>query len=239
VPDPILYLPVVTTVFSLAFAAILLRRHHEKRRGTHLLWWAFGILIYGLGTFTEGFTSLFGWHETVFRAWYISGALLGGAPLAQGTVYLLLGRKTAKRLTVGLVTFFVVAASFVLAAPVNAALAAPHLLSGKVFAWRWVRLFSPFINTYALIFLVGGATLSAWRFSKRRETYHRFVGNVFIAVGALLPGIGGAFTRFGHTEVLYVTELVGLCLIYVGYRFNVGTPVVAPAAAAAAERPAA
>jgi hypothetical protein len=236
--DPILYLPIVTTVFSLAFAAILLRRHHEKGKGTHLLWWAFGILIYGLGTFTEAFTSLFGWHEVVFRAWYISGALLGGAPLAQGTVYLLLRRKTANRLTVVLVTFFLVAASFVLAAPVNAALAQPHLLSGKVFAWPWVRLFSPFINTYALIFLVGGAALSAWRFSKRRDTYHRFVGNVFIAVGALLPGIGGASSRFGHTEVLYVTELIGLCLIYVGYRFNVSTPA-ASAAVAATERPAA
>jgi hypothetical protein len=137
------------------------------------------------------------------------------------------------------VTFFLVAASFVLAAPVNAALAQPHLLSGKVFAWPWVRLFSPFINTYALIFLVGGAALSAFRFSKRRDTYHRFVGNVFIAVGALLPGIGGASSRLGHTEVLYVTELIGLCLIYVGYRFNVSTPAATSATAAVAQRPAA
>ena len=37
-------------------------------------------------------------------------------------------------------------------------------------------------------------------------------------MGALLPGIGGTFTRFGHVEVLYVTELIGIVLIYVGYR---------------------
>lgn len=30
---------------------------------------------------------------------------------------------------------------------------------------------------------------------------------------------GGAFTRFGHTEVLYVTELIGLALIYIGFRY--------------------
>ena len=41
-----------------------------------------------------------------------------------------------------------------------------------------------------------------------------------IAVGALLPGIGGSFTRFGHTEVLYVTEFIGLGWIYYGYRLN-------------------
>ena len=30
------------------------------------------------------------------------------------------------------------------------------------------------------------------------------------------------FTRFGHVEVLYVTEFVGLCLIAAGYRLSVG-----------------
>jgi hypothetical protein len=233
------YLPIITTVFSLVFAGALLRRYRERGRGTHLLWWAFGILIYGVGTFTESFTSVFGWNEAIFRAWYISGALLGGAPLAQGTVYLLLRRRTANRLTAVLVSVFLVAAACVLAAPINAELVQVHRLSGKVLAWSWVRLFSPFINTYALIFLVGGAALSAWRYSKRRETHHRFVGNVLIAVGALLPGIGGAFTRFGYTEVLYVTELIGLSLIFVGYRFNIRTPMVPVVAAAVDERPAA
>ena len=36
------------------------------------------------------------------------------------------------------------------------------------------------------------------------------VGERLIAVGAILPGIGGTATRMGHTEVLYVTELIGL-----------------------------
>ncbi len=48
-------------------------------------------------------------------------------------------------------------------------------------------------------------------------------GNVYIAVGALLPGIGGTFTRFGYTEVLYVTELIGLVCIFIGYYYNVRT----------------
>ncbi|MFI5143395.1 MAG: hypothetical protein ACHQQS_16495 [Thermoanaerobaculales bacterium] len=233
--NPVLYLPVVTTVVSLAFCAALLRRYVLRGRRPHLLVWAIGVLVYGVGTFTEAFTSLFGWHEAIFRAWYISGALLGGAPLAQGTVYLLLRRKTAHVLTACLVTVVLVASACVLASPVNVSLAEAHRLSGKVLAWSWVRAFSPFVNTYALIFLVGGAVLSAVRYSRQRETHHRFVGNVFIAVGALLPGIGGAATRFGYVEVLYVTELIGLCLIYVGYRFNVGGPMPAPRVEAVAQ----
>jgi hypothetical protein len=56
------------------------------------------------------------------------------------------------------------------------------------------------------------------RYARVTGARHRFVGNLAIAVGALLPGIGGSATRFGHTEVLYVTELIGLVLIWIGYR---------------------
>jgi hypothetical protein len=220
VKETIFYIPVATTFIALIFSWIVFQRYRQ-RRGAHILWWAAGIFIYGLGTFTEGFVTLFGWSEAAFRAWYISGALLGGAPLAQGTVYLLLRRTTANRLTMILIPFILVAAIFVLLTPLDYARVEPHRLSGKIILWRWVRFFSPFINTYAFIFLVGGAALSAYRYKKSRQTYHRFIGNVFIAIGAVLPGIGGTFTRFGYTEVLYVTELIGIVLIYVGYRYNV------------------
>ncbi len=114
-----------------------------------------------------------------------------------------------------------IAAIFVLVTPLDYSLVEPHRPSGRVISWAWVRAFSPFINIYALVFLVGGAIVSAYRFKKNQLTYHRFVGNVYIAVGALLPGIGGSFTRFGYTEVLYVTELIGLVLIYAGFRHSV------------------
>lgn len=220
-PSFVSYIPIITTVVALLFAPRVYRRWKERRSGPHLLWWAAGILIYGVGTFTEAFTTLFGWNEWVFRSWYISGALLGGAPLAQGTVYLLLKRRTANVLAVLLVSFVVVASVGVLMTPIDLALVESHRLTGSVMEWQQVRLFSPFINTYAFIFLVGGAVLSAWRFRKHSALKHRFIGNVYIAVGALLPGIGGMATRMGHTEVLYVMELIGLLLIWTGYRYNI------------------
>ena len=91
----------------------------------------------------------------------------------------------------------------------------------SVLSWQWTRAFSPFLNLYAVIFLVGGAILSAIRYRRNSKTYYRFIGNVFIATGAILPGIGGTFTRFGYTEVLYITEVIGLTLIYLGYYYNI------------------
>jgi hypothetical protein len=221
VKHPVLYIPIVTTVLSLVFSIILFQRYRDKGKGTHLLWWAFGVFMYGVGTFTEGFITLFGWNEPIFRLWYIAGALLGGMPLAQGTVYLLLKRQTAHRLTMIIVPFITIAAICVLLTPINYAMVESHRPTGKVVQWQWVRAFSPFINTYAMIFLVGGAFLSAYRFRKSALTHDRFIGNIYIAVGALLPGIGGTFTRFGYTEVLYVMEIIGLALMYVGFRYNI------------------
>jgi hypothetical protein len=227
------WIPFATTIVAIVFATIVLRRYTARKTGPHLAWWGFGLLLYGIGTATEASTTLFGWHEPVFRAWYITGALCGGAPLAQGTVYLLMRRRIADVLAIALVTAIVVGSVLVILSPIDYSLVEPHRLSGRVLEWRWVRMVSPFINTYAAVFLIGGAIVSASRYRSRPDMRHRYIGNVLIAIGAILPGIGGTFTRLGHVEVLYVTEFIGLLLIYAGYRQNVGTSVASPVIATA------
>ncbi len=212
------YIPIATTCVAIGFALTVFARY-RARGGMHLLWWGIGMVTYAAGTFTESWTTLFGWNEPIFRLWYITGALLGGAPLAQGTAYLLWSRKTADRLTVILITVIIVASVAVLLAPINFGLVELHRLSGKVFATQWVRAFSPFINTYAASVLVGGACWSAYRYWQNQGSgaARRVLANTLIAFGGILPGIGGSFTRFGHVEVLYVTELLGLTMIFAGY----------------------
>jgi len=228
-PAPVHYIPVITTLLCVPFSLEIFRRYRAHPERLHLLWWAIGVVTYGVGTTTEALTTLVGWHEPVFRAWYISGALLGGAPLAQGTVYLLLSKRTAHTLTTILIAFVALASVTVLLSPINYQMVEPYRLTGRVLAWSWVRLFSPFVNLYAVIFLIGGAVLSALRYSVNPATRHRMWANVLIAVGAILPGIGGSATRMGYTEVLYVTELLGLVLIWSGYRISVmPTPVPQP-----------
>lgn len=220
------YLPVVSTLVAASFATVLWRHARRKPQARYLLWWAIGIALYGVGTLTEGLTTIFGWHEPLFRAWYISGALLGAAPLAQGTVYLLLSRKVADRLAVAMTTYIAIASSFVVATPIVGDLVETHRLSGEVMQWQWVRLFSPLVNLYAVVFLIGGAIWSAWRYRRRGDSSSRVLGNVLIAVGAILPGVGGSFARAGVVEVLYVTELIGLALIWAGYRAIAGDSVL-------------
>jgi hypothetical protein len=225
----VLYLPIISTFCATFFAVVLFSRFAQKGAGPHLFWWGVGMVTYGMGTFTEAYTSLVGWNETVFRFWYVAGAFLGGYPLAQGSAYLHLGRKAANRWAYFWVTVIALASIAVFMAPIDPTVAEAHRLSGSVIQWKAVRLVSPFINTWALVFLVGGAVVSARKFQKDARLKGRFVGNVLIAVGGLLPGIGGSLTRMGYVEGLYITELMGLILIYLGYRSCLAAPGVVAA----------
>ena len=218
-PLAVHYLPIATTVLAAIFAPILLRRYARKPQSLHLLWWGLGIVAYGLGTAIESSVTLLGNSVVQTKAWYIAGALLGGYPLAQGTVYLLLARRTADRLTWITLPFIAFVSLLVILSPVVPGALEPYRPSGAIFAWSWLRLFTPFINVYAVIFLVGGAILSAVRFFKSRGAGHghRAVGNVLIAIGGILPGIGGTMAKAGMVEALYVGEFVGLLFIWSGF----------------------
>lgn len=175
------------------------------------------MLCYISGTISESVNTLAGFSVANFKIWYITGALLGGAPLAQGTVYLLFKRRTAHILTMILCTVIISASVFVILSPVHTDEITGRL-TGKLLEWKFVRYMTPFINLYAFIFLVGGAIYSAAKYAKNAQFKKRFSGNLLIAIGGLLPGIGGSFTKFGYVEVLYITEFIGLLFIYFGYR---------------------
>ena len=69
------------------------------------------------------------------KAWYIAGAILGGYPLAQGSLYLSWPRPLANRLTAASLTLVVVATLLVILSPVNLELLDPVRPSGAVLAW--------------------------------------------------------------------------------------------------------
>src|SRR6187200_3082541 len=211
------YIPIITTLFGIYFFVVLYYHWKKNKTSTHVLWWMIGVFTYIAGTITESINVLAGFFIENFKLWYITGALLGGAPLAQGTVYLLCKRKTANTLTIILVTVIISASILVILSPINSELITGRL-SGKLLGWKFIRLITPFINLYAFIFLVGGAIYSGAKYSKNPQYKKRFTGNLLIAIRGLLPGIGGSFTKFGYVEVLFVTELIGLVFIYLGYK---------------------
>ena len=211
------YLPIATTLVAIVFCLTLIQRYRAKGEGLHLLWWAAGVATYGIGTGLESVITLAGNSAWLNKWWYVMGALLGAYPLAQGTVYLLLRRQTANLLSMITLPMVFAMVVLVVLSPVDLDLMDSLRPSGRVLGWSWLRWLTPLINCYAALFLVGGAVLSSWRFAKKRATRQLAAGNGFIAIGAIMPGFGGMAAKMGYIELLYITELVGLIVIWVGY----------------------
>ena len=213
--------PFISAIISFVFAFIIFKRYAERRK-PHLLLWGLGMVFYGIGGFCEAYFGAFGWNALIFRMWYLFGAILVAAWLGQGTVYLLVKRRYANILMVILGTASAYAAIRIFGAELDPSLLTTSVhtgseLSGHAIVTSGIRTLTPFFNIYGVVTLVGGAVYSAWIFYRKRVLLHRTIGNILIAVGALAPAFGGAFSRFGIPGALYIGELIGATLIFLGF----------------------
>ena len=81
-------LPFASSVLSFVFAAMVLDQWWQRRHAFQLVW-GIGLLFYGVAAGTEFVGGAFGWHEGLYRAWYLIGAFFVAAYLGMGTIYLL------------------------------------------------------------------------------------------------------------------------------------------------------
>lgn len=237
-------LPFTSSLISFIFAAVVLLRYW-KRKGEHLLVWGIGLIFYGIGGFSEGYYGAFGWNPLVYRLWYLFGAVLVAAWLGQGTIYLLTKKRWAHASMAVLLVASLYAAYRVFSAQLDPSLLTAGLhtgseLSGHAIITPGVRVLTPFFNIYGTLSLVGGALYSAWLFWRKRVLLHRTLGNLLIAVGAISPAFGGTFSRLGIPGALYISELVGVILIFAGF-LRATTPIEKkePEAACASQQAAA
>ena len=215
------WLPFISCIISFIFAFFVFKRY-LARKGSHLLLWGIGLVFYGIGGFCEAYYGAFGWNSLVFRLWYLFGAILVAAWLGQGTVYLLANQKWANGLMVLLALGSMYGLIRVFSAQLDPSLMTTSVhtgseLSGHAIVTPGVRVLTPFFNLYGTVTLVGGAAWSAWIFWRKRILLHRTIGNILIAVGAIAPAFGGTFSRFGLPGALYVGELLGAVLMFIGF----------------------
>jgi undecaprenyl pyrophosphate phosphatase UppP len=72
-------------------------------------------------------------------------------------------------------------------------------------------------NIPGSLFLLGGAVVSAWRFSRKREYAYRMWANVLIAIGTIVIAWAGSRARLGVTAGLYPAEMVASAILLAGF----------------------
>ena len=225
------YLPFLSTLVTFAFAAAVFARY-LKRRGPHLLLWTIGLLFYGIGTLSEVILG-FAFSGLILRLWYLSGAMLTAAWLGQGSIHLLVRKRSVALTLTGILTAVsLLAATLILFAPLtpaaasyNVALAISSQYKDILTRGGLTVLLTILLNIYGTLTLVGGAIYSAVIFWRKRVLFNRMIGNVLIAAGALAPAMAGSFVKLGLPDLLYLSELIGVVLMYIGFVQATTVPV--------------
>jgi hypothetical protein len=231
-----LILSVITTLVTGVFALLVLRRWAERRK-PHLLAWGIGLTLYALGTLSQVIL-YFVWSPFFFGLWYWSGALMVAAWLGQGTVYLLVRRgNIARNLNVALVLVAVMTLPWtIFLTPFDETAWHPGADMTEIYRTEadadgnvtikgimplesrgTVRFFSPIMNIWGTIALVGGALYSARLFRRKQILRNRMIGNWLIAIGGILPAFGGLLIRLGDPSFKYLGEMLGAIIIFIGF----------------------
>lgn len=236
-------LPFLSTAVMLFFTLSVFRRWLIRRK-PHFLFWAIGLAMFGIGSFSEAYFAALGWSAPIFFGWYLFGAVLNAGWIGHGTLLLLVRKRWVNVLTVLLIVGSLAAAALMLsimprldASGFNNSLPISEQYSEIMPAVRdggIVRLTTPFFNIYGLITLVGGALVSAWLFLRKQVLPNRVIGNVLIAAGALSIGFASTLTRLGIGSYLYVGELIAAILMYSGF-WMAAAPATEAEASQAAE----
>ncbi len=234
-----LYVGLATAIVSAVLAFLVLQRYMRKRRGAHLLLWGIGLLLWAVAGLCEVVLA-FGWNAPAFRLWYWAGALVIPPILGQGTLHLLVRRKEVLIITdivIGVLAFTSLVWAFSIPLNEGAFHSGGDVGAFLTESYRDIlppspvrRMLAPFMNAWGTVLLVGGAIYSAILFLRKQIMPNRVLGNIFIAVGGVLPAFGGSLVKIAETTpeltalgstLKFAGILLGVVLLFVGFQLAV------------------
>ena len=219
-----LLLAVVAAVVASWFCFELWRSWRLTQR-LHTEIWTGAFAAYALATWALVAGLAIGWTSFSFRSFYFFGAVANIPLLAAGSIAL--SNERAGRIAVKVTALWIVFGFFaVFLAPFARPLPAAGIPEGsEVFGFTFMidaltlpgpRVFAAVAGAVGTIIVVGLALASAVR--SRSVSRRRAYGNLLIVAGALAPAFGGSLTALGESAALSISLLVGIALLYWGYR---------------------
>jgi glutaredoxin len=216
----VIVFPAVAAIVSAVFSVQLLRRYSRRKRLPQLAW-GIAMSMYALASLAVAAGVSGGWDPTLFRVYYLFGALLNVPYLALGSVALL-GRRSLSAVTLLVVFAATVYAAAKIAgtAVVASALETQQIPRGKD---TWVdqslpRIASAYsIAGYVVVLLV--TFLTSTKRAAELMGAERVRANRLIAVGVTIVAVGStALTRVGRGSAFSITLAAGVVVMYLGFR---------------------
>lgn len=211
--------PLAAALVSAAFALTLLRQFARKRRFSQLAW-GISMAMYAVASLAVAGGVASGWDATLYRLFWLFGALLNVPWLAVGSIALL-GRRAA----VASLLAAVVGSAFALvktfaADPDRLALATKEIPRGRD-VWKADPSMTSLVNWYSIAPWALIIAIALWTSRTRkglRPPVERVRGNWLIAAGVSIVAIGGfALRRVGRGSAFSIALALGVAIMFAGF----------------------
>ena len=237
--------PLIAAVVSTAFAVLLLRQYAAKRRIQQLAW-GVSMAMFALASFVVAFGVTQGWDPSLYRLYWLFGAMLNVPWLALGSIALLNKRElTLPALVIVLIISFFGLIK-VASANVCEGVTVSNGSNGKLTCvtgtptpqesifgadrkdiphsanvWKKdpsVRSLAIYYSTIAYLIVIGIAIFSSRPRKGVAPPAERVRANILIAAGVTIVAVGStALVRYGRGSAFSVTLALGVIVMFIGF----------------------
>ena len=199
------------------FLELLIKSIKTKR--PNLILWTIAIGMYSFATIALAFGLYSGWTQFSFGVFYFFGGITNVPAFGLGSAYLVFKKDTV-HIASGIYVLFICSAIYsMLVAPDINLLNIQGIPEGReLYEISGPRLWAILGNSIGSLSLVGIAIASIVKY--RLVNQDLATTNVLIAVGAFAPAFSGVLLAFGDGTSKALSLLVGIFLIYLGYKIS-------------------
>jgi hypothetical protein len=213
--------PIVAAGVSAIFAVLLFQRYGHRKNPAQLFW-GISMAMFALASVFVAFGVAGGWDKTLFKGYWLFGALLNVPFLALGSIALLRNRVLTAVSTLVVAASSLYAIGIVAAAKANEAAIRLHPYDVPVGKDVWgkaatVAKLGTYYSIPAYFVVIVIAALSSRSRDGVRPPSGRVKGNWLIVVGVTIVALGGALARYKRGVLFGVLLALGVVVMFVGF----------------------
>jgi|TARA_B110000263_G_scaffold75576_1_gene66019 hypothetical protein len=208
----------VASLIGIGFTLELLSKSFKSKK-PYIVSWTVAVFMYTVATIALVSGLIGGWNYINFGIFYFFGGITNVPAFGIGSAYLIFDDNRVNVVT-GLYVLFVVGAAYsIFTSGIPDFSNITGIPEGsQLYEISGPRMWAILGNSLGSISLVGIAAYSVYKF--RRVNEDLVTTNVLIVVGSFSPALSGVLLVLGDSASKTLSLLVGIFLIYLGYRVS-------------------
>lgn len=208
----------IASLIGVGFSLELLLKSFRSKK-PYIISWTVAVIMYTVATIALVSGLINGWNYINFGIFYFFGGITNVPAFGIGSAYLIFDDNKVNVIS-GLYVLFVLGAVFsIFTSGIPDFSNIQGIPEGsQLYEISGPRMWTILGNSFGSISLVGIAAYSIYKF--RRVDEDLVTTNVLIVVGSFSPALSGVLLALGDSASKTLSLLVGMFLIYLGYRVS-------------------